>query len=781
MKVIYHTLSLLLLLFVAQVSFGQSQFNKTGTALPQSAKFETFDFGLFDSIPFVHNGTLLDLGTAGGFNSPEFSEIDLNCDGLNDLFVFERNGFTIKTFLNHGEAGKPDYKYAPEYQKNFPVLKDMAILRDFNNDGKMDIVALKSPSLEIYLNVGDSSTCLAFSKVDYFFHTSIGYVDYTTSDYFGNFNSNIYVLPGDIPSIDDIDYDGDLDIVNFGVWGTVVEYHKNLAVELGNLDTIAFEYVSGCWGEFIENSTSCTVTFGYTCKGGTGSVVNGPSGSRHSGSNMLTIDLDGDYDKDLLLSDISCNEVLALFNTGDSTHAVMAGQDTTFPNYDVPVDLFIFPGMFYLDIDNDSVKELITAPNTSSNGENINNVWLYENTGTNISPVFEKSTSSFLVDQMVDVGTEAHPVFFDANNDGLQDLIIGNYGYWQSSGTELSSLAYYENIGDSSYPKFELVSTDYMNLSVENFLGIYPTFGDMDDDGDQDMVIGNYTGKMHYYENTGGSGPAVFSKGLLYGLDSIDVGQFSAPQLVDLNEDGTLDLLIGERNGTLNFIKNAGTKAQAAFAKPDLKTNFGSINHVGFIGTGYTSPQAIKLDSLTRVEGFDGSEKWVLFVSTEEGKIFIYDDIDGNLSGNFNLIDSIYTGTYRSSISVGEVNHDSIADIVIGEFPGGVSFYLKGEGIKFTAPPKDTTSVVELNQNDLLKLAVYPNPTQDGATKIIFSDALSGGTLFIKNIEGENVEQLVVPHESNQALIDVSTYKTGVYFILITKGASHVSGKLIVQ
>ena len=52
---------------------------------------------------------------------------------------------------------------------------------------------------------------------------------------------------------------------------------------------------------------------------------------------------------------------------------------------------------------------------------------------------------------------------------------------------------------------------------------------------------------------------------------------------------------------------------------------------------------------------------------------------------------------------------------------------------------------------------------------------------FIKNIEGENVEQLVVPHESNQALIDVSTYKTGVYFILITKGASHVSGKLIVQ
>ena len=145
------------------------------------------------------------------------------------------------------------------------------------------------------------------------------------------------------------------------------------------------------------------------------------------------------------------------------------------------------------------------------------------------------------------------------------------------------------------------------------------------------------------------------------------------------------------------------------------------------------------------------------------------------------MIDSIYTGTYRSSISVGEVNHDSIADIVIGEFPGGVSFYLKGEGIKFTAPPKDTTSVVELNQNDLLKLAVYPNPTQDGATKIIFSDALSGGTLFIKNIEGENVEQLVVPHESNQALIDVSTYKTGVYFILITKGASHVSGKLIVQ
>ena len=30
---------------------------------------------------------------------------------------------------------------------------------------------------------------------------------------------------------------------------------------------------------------------------------------------------------------------------------------------------------------------------------------------------------------MIELGNGAFPTFYDYNNDGLQDLIIGNYGY----------------------------------------------------------------------------------------------------------------------------------------------------------------------------------------------------------------------------------------------------------------------------------------------------------------------------------------------------------------
>ena len=35
-----------------------------------------------------------------------------------------------------------------------------------------------------------------------------------------------------------------------------------------------------------------------------------------------------------------------------------------------------------------------------------------------------------LLDQMIEVGSGAHPVFFDYNNDSLMDIIIANYGYY---------------------------------------------------------------------------------------------------------------------------------------------------------------------------------------------------------------------------------------------------------------------------------------------------------------------------------------------------------------
>jgi hypothetical protein len=57
----------------------------------------------------------------GGFNNAQFSEVDLNGDGLQDLFVFDRAGNKTYTFLNNGTAGTFDYIYAPQFEAVFRI------------------------------------------------------------------------------------------------------------------------------------------------------------------------------------------------------------------------------------------------------------------------------------------------------------------------------------------------------------------------------------------------------------------------------------------------------------------------------------------------------------------------------------------------------------------------------------------------------------------------------------------------------------------------------------
>ena len=149
--------------------------------------------------------------------------------------------------------------------------------------------------------------------------------------------------------------------------------------------------------------------------------------------------------------------------------------------------------MYYVDINKDSKKDLIVSPNIANNSENFESIKLFTNTGVNNAPLFEFTQNNFLQDKTIDFGSGAYPCVMDYNNDGLKDLLVGNFGYFDS-GDQLSQLALFKNIGTNEQPAFELIDRDFgglSNIALNTTLnitvsGLTPTIGDLDNDGDDD-------------------------------------------------------------------------------------------------------------------------------------------------------------------------------------------------------------------------------------------------------------------------------------------------------
>ena len=146
------------------------------------------------------------------------------------------------------------------------------------------------------------------------------------------------------------------------------------------MDSLQFVLEDRCWGRFFESGISLEIdlsTDPSVCSAGF--VTSTPRSSEvHSGSTVTTIDMDNDGDKEVILGDISFTNLNMLSNGGDASQAFMTAQDITFPRNTTPVDIPLFPAAYILDINNDGLKDLITAPNLGNDiGETANVGWYY--------------------------------------------------------------------------------------------------------------------------------------------------------------------------------------------------------------------------------------------------------------------------------------------------------------------------------------------------------------------------------------------------------------------
>jgi hypothetical protein len=321
-------------------------------------------------------GTILINAAAGGMNCPQFSEIDLNMDGIMDLVVLDRGFYSsLKTFVRLEET----YRHAPIYQQAFPLIRNWMLLRDFDGDGNQDLFTFVPGGVKVFRNTISENGYLSFNLE----------IPILLSQDF----SPIYVAPTDIPSISDLDGDGDLDILSFNVIGNRVVYYKNISQEQHNQKGLIFEVQSECWGYFAEDDNNNQLSLFDTCQA---KQIKSNFDSRHAGSTLLAIEMNNSGLNDLILGDITFNSLSQLKNNGSIEEASITEVIMDFPSETNAVDLSVFPAAYQIDVDNDRNYDLLIAPNNPNTSINTENVWYYRNVGSNQSPVFQYMKNNFL-------------------------------------------------------------------------------------------------------------------------------------------------------------------------------------------------------------------------------------------------------------------------------------------------------------------------------------------------------------------------------------------------
>jgi hypothetical protein len=716
-------------------------------------------------IPFLYGGKNIQYATTGGVNNVQFSQGDLNFDGTPDLILFDRNGDVFIPFLYNTKIGR--YDFTPSIVKNFPRVRDWVIMKDFNKDGIIDIFSssfnTQGPAgIEVYKGFRSGNE-LKFNIVNTY--NFINILMWPTG---GNKFTQIPVDYTDLPTIEDIDSDGDLDILVFSPGGTRVEFYKNIAIERGwSLDSLKYVLEDNCYGNFSEGGFTSDIFLSGspdTCASG---LIKNSNAKRHSGSTLLTLDLNGDQLQDLLVGDLSNPHLVALYNGGTKTNAWMNLQDKTWPSENIPVDMVIFNGAFEVDVNLDGNKDVVVAPNQRFLALNTNNIHYYRKFIDNGKIKFNLESKKFLVDEMLDFGASAFPCFVDYNQDGLLDLLVGTEGIFLQGNTLEASMVLFENKGTKNNPEFHLVDSNYLNFKrfstgQNPSYNFAPTFGDLDGDGDLDMLVGEYNGSFFYCENIAGPGNKFNFKNPVYAFQNLEVKGFSAPCLVDLNRDGLLDIVVGsltsnnnsnfEPCGSFYYFQNQGSKTSPFFnPDPNLLPNTQCLGGVIMDGIGS------KVNSSPVVFDFEG--KYKLFAGGFLGRTLVCGDIETNIYNDFKIEFTDY-GNLREGekthLSIADIDNDGVLEMAVGNQRGGFAIF-------------KTTYLTNGNQVsnkdlDKTEFFIYPNPANDFI--ICELEQFMDGTISIYDIQGKLKRMDAF---KNQKFIQVNISLTpGLYMVKLT-------------
>jgi hypothetical protein len=676
--------------------------------------------GLSYSLPFI-----------GGLNRPIQQFVDIDGDGDQDLFVRDSDTY-LKFFENQGGSATARFRWVTDAFQGLDTGTWFRFV-DADGDGDADLFA-DSPlsGIRYYRNAGTPGTAAFSVAVD------------TLRDTAGE---PVFVEVPTIPDWTDMDYDGDPDLFLGRLSGEITHYaHDGLDQDSLPLFAHVTDSYQGLL--IVTGGDDCFLT-----------EINPPSRRLHGSNAMTFVDVDGDLDAELFWGDFYAQSLLYFENSGTCESPAIALTLEQYPDGN-PVCTGGFNVPSFVDINDDGDLDLFVGTQGgaySLTRDLADNFAYMENTGGGPGQQqFVLRSRRFL--DAIDTGDKSIPAVADIDGDGDPDFLLANEA--EPLEDQSSRLHFFRNDGTLTAPVLSHADTHYLALEIG--YNYAPAFVDIDADGDQDIVMGEWAGGLNLLRNDGTpAGPQFVLVDEAFA--GIDIGNNSVPQFADIDNDGDEDLFVGEFLGNINFYRNTGT-AQSGLFVLDTTDYFG-------IDVGLYS--SVWFADLDHDKDFD------LLVGSDDQGLLLYRNT-GTADTPLFVADTTVAFPFHKRLVpvMADMDGDTDADLIAGVEGGGMVFYRNQEiisSLNETNPPLPDSPV-------LLNASCYPNPFNPATTISFELGQAAHVRVQVVETTGRIVGDILnekLRKGRHEVRWNAGRVASGVYFCKIWAGESFVVLKLL--